>query len=246
VSNGEGAERTTDAATAAPVPADPRQGLSTPALNILQAAQRVLVEKGFSGLTLRAIAAESGENSAMVQYYFGNKEGLVKAMIDSVFRDEQLDAAAALGSATSEDRLLRFVDGLRTISRSRSYRVFFDILPYALRNAGLHERMAGAYDSYRSMKRDWLCSEEEAPDEAAPGRALSAEEAAGECAGRDDDLLLGVAGLMTAIIDGLAMQEAIDPAFDVKPAFAILEFMLQRSLPELLETGLPEEAAAGR
>ena len=50
------------------------------------------------GLTLRAIAAESGENSAMVQYYFGNKEGLVKAMIDSVFRDDQQDAAAAMST----------------------------------------------------------------------------------------------------------------------------------------------------
>ena len=95
---------------------DPRQGMSPPALNILQAAQRVLLEKGFSGLTLRAIAAESGENSAMVQYYFGNKEGLVKAMIDSVFRDDQQDAAAAMSSVTSEDWLPRFVDGLRTIS----------------------------------------------------------------------------------------------------------------------------------
>ena len=102
---------------AAAAPADPRQGMSPPALNILQAAQRVLVEKGFSGLTLRAIAAESGENSAMVQYYFGNKEGLVKAMIDSVFRDDQQDAAAAMSSVTSEDWLPRFVDGLRTDQR---------------------------------------------------------------------------------------------------------------------------------
>ena len=135
--------------------------MSPPALNILHAAQRVLVEKGFSGLTLRAIAAESGENSAMVQYYFGNKEGLVKAMIDSVFRDDQQDAAAAMSTVSSDDRLPRFVDGLRTISLSRSFRVFFDILPYALRNEGLRSRMARAYDSYRQIKRDWLRGEDE-------------------------------------------------------------------------------------
>ena len=157
--------------------------MSPPALNILHAAQRVLVDKGFSGLTLRAIAAESGENSAMVQYYFGNKEGLVKAMIDSVFRDDQQDAAAAMSTVTSEDRLPRFVDGLRTISLSRSFRVFFDILPYALRNEGLRSRMARAYDSYRRIKCDWLRGEDE-PAAEAPAAATDVPAGRGGAARR--------------------------------------------------------------
>ena len=259
----ERAERSAQAAPgAAPAPStssDPRRDMSAPALNILHAAQRVLVEKGFSGLTLRAIAAESGENSAMVQYYFGNKEGLVKAMIDSVFRDDQQDAAAVMSSVASEDWLPRFVDGLRTISESRSFRVFFDILPYALRNEGLRGRMARAYDSYRRIKRDWLCCEEEAAAE--PERAAAQDAGAtGLVAGAgalavadgveglspEDDAMLGVAELMTAVVDGLAIQEAIDDDFDMRRAYAVLEFMLQRSLPELLESGLPAEAVAGR
>ena len=61
------------AAVIAPLSRDPRQDMPAAALKILAAAQRVLVAKGFSGLTLRAIATVSGENSAMVQYYFGNK-----------------------------------------------------------------------------------------------------------------------------------------------------------------------------
>ena len=211
---------------------DPRQHMALPALNIRAAAQRVLVEKGFSGLTLRAIAQESGENSAMVQYYFGNKEGLVKAMIDSVFRDDQQDAAAAMSTVTSEDRLPRFVDGLRTISLSRSFRVFFDILPYALRNDGLRSRMARAYDSYRRIKCDWLHGEDE-PAAEAPAVAPTCPP--------DEEALLGVAELMTAVVDGLAIQEAIDDDFDMRRPYAVLEFMLQRSLPELLESGLPGE-----
>jgi len=203
---------------------DPRQGMSTPALNILSAAQQVLVEKGFSGLTLRAIARESGENSAMVQYYFGNKEGLVKAMIDSVFRDDQQDAAAVMSTLSSRDRLSRFVDGLRTISSSRSFRVFFDILPYALRNEGLRGRMARAYDSYRRIKRDWLRDR-------------------GEPSPAEQEALLGLAELMTAVVDGLAIQEAIDEGFDTRRPYAVLEFMLQRSLPDLLESGLPGGSA---
>ena len=205
--------------SAAQLSSDPRPAMSPPALKILAAAQRVLVAKGFSGLTLRAIAQESGENSAMVQYYFGNKAGLVKAMIDSVFRDDQQDAAAAMSTVTRDERLPRFVEGLRTISSSRSFRVFFDVLPYALRNEGLRSRMARAYDWYRQIKRDWLRGEDEP----------SASE---------QQALLGVAELMTAVVDGLAIQEAIDDEFDMRRPYAVLELMLQRSLPDLLEADL--------
>ena len=214
-----------DEAITTPLSRDPRQDMPAPALNILAAAQRVLVAKGFSGLTLRAIAKESGENSAMVQYYFGNKEGLVKAMIDSVFRDDQQDAAAAMSTVTSDDRLPRFVDGLRTISSSRSFRVFFDALPYALRNEGLRSRMARAYDWYRQIKIDWL----QASDRTSPS---------------EQEALLGLAELMTAVVDGLAIQEAIDDGFDMRRPYAVLELMLQRSLPDLLKADLRGDPAS--
>ena len=205
---------------------DPRQDMPAPAVKILAAAQRVLVAKGFAGLTLRAIARESGENSAMVQYYFGNKEGLVKAMIDSVFRVDQQDAAAVMSTVTGDDRLPRFVDGLRTISSSRSFRVFFDVLPYALRNEGLRSRMARAYDWYRQIKLEWLRAKDQA--------LLSEQQA-----------LLGLAELMTAVVDGLAIQEAIDDGFDMRRPYAVLEFMLLRSLPDLLDADLLGGASPG-
>src|SRR5664280_2018397 len=198
---------------------DPMPNLPPAAARILAAAREVLVTKGFGGLTLKAIAEESGENSAMVQYYFGNKACLVKAMIDSVFRDDQQDAAAAMSTVSSDERLPRFVEGLRTISSSRSFRVFFDVLPYALRNAGLRSRMARAYDSYRRVKRDWLTTEAQSTPS-------------------QQQALLGLAELMTAVVDGLAIQEAIDDGFDMRRPYAVLELMLQRSLPELLDTGL--------
>ena len=209
---------------AAALVGDPRASLSPPALEILAAAQRALVEKGFAGLTLRAVAKESGANSAMVQYYFGSKDGLVEAMIDSVFRDDQEEAATIMESVPREERLHRFVDGLRTIGSSRSFRVFFDILPYALRIDGLHARMARTYEWYRRLKRNWL----------APEWTPSPEE---------EETLLAVAELATAVVDGLAIQELIDDTVDRERAYAVLEFMLQRSLPELLESGLPAATA---
>ena len=205
---------------------DPRPSMSPAAVHILEAAQRVLLTKGFRGLTLRAIAQESGENSAMVQYYFGNKDGLVRAMIDSVFRDDQKDAAAAMTLAMDDDRLPAFVNSLRTISSSRSYRVFFDILPYALRSQSLRSRMARVDDWYRQIKCDWLRGK-------------------GEPTPSERQALLGVADLMTAVVDGLAIQEAIDDDFDMRRAYAVLEFMLQRSLPDLLDADLDLVARLG-
>ncbi len=126
--------------------ADPRQGMSPPALKILAAAQSVLVEKGFSGLTLRNIARESGENSAMVQYYFGNKEGLVKAMIDSVFRDDQQDAAAAMSTVSSDERLPRFV-GRPADDQPVAF------VPRLLRHPALRAAQRGASDPHGTRVR---------------------------------------------------------------------------------------------
>ncbi len=196
-----------------------------PARKILTAAQRVLVAKGFPGLTLRAIARESGENSAMVQYYFGNKEGLIRAMIDSAFREDQEEVAAGMRTVRREERLPRFVDGLRTISSSRSYRVFFDVLPYALRSDAFRIRMARAMEWYRQIKLEWLGADE--------GGSASQQEAR-----------LGLAELTTAIVDGLAIQEALDEEFDAHRAYAVLEFMLERSLPDLLDSGVDEPFAS--
>ena len=153
--------------------ADPRANLSPAAREILAAAQRVLLEKGFTGLTLRNVAHESGANSAMVQYYFGSKDGLVEAMIDSVFRDDQEEAATIMAAVPREERVARFVDGLRTIGSSRSFRVFFDILPYALRIDRLRARMARVYSWYRRLKRDWLPAEESPSPSSPPPSSMA-------------------------------------------------------------------------
>jgi AcrR family transcriptional regulator len=198
---------------------DPRPSLPPTAARILTAAQHVLVTKGFGGLTLKAIAEESGENSAMVQYYFGNKAGLVKAMIDSAFRDDQEDVAAVMSSVTGDDLLPKFVEGLRTISASESFRAFFEILPYALRDERFKTRLAEVIDWYRQIKLEWLQVE----DREAPV---------------SPDALLGFAELMLAVVDGLAIQKAVDDDFDLSRPYAALESILRRGLPDLLGSDL--------
>ncbi|PJJ84091.1 TetR/AcrR family transcriptional regulator [Mucilaginibacter auburnensis] len=50
--------------------------------HILDVAERVFAEKGFDGASTRLISGEAGVNMAMLNYYFGSKEGLFLAIIE--------------------------------------------------------------------------------------------------------------------------------------------------------------------
>ena len=48
---------------------------------ILDAAEQLFVERGYSATSLRAIANEAEVNLAATNYHFGTKEGLLAAVI---------------------------------------------------------------------------------------------------------------------------------------------------------------------
>lgn len=47
---------------------------------LLEAAKRVLLEQGYSGLSTRAVAQEAGTQMSQIRYHFGSKEGMVLAL----------------------------------------------------------------------------------------------------------------------------------------------------------------------
>jgi TetR/AcrR family transcriptional regulator, regulator of cefoperazone and chloramphenicol sensitivity len=51
-------------------------------LRILQAALEVFAAEGYDGASTRTLAQRAGVNLPALQYYFGNKEGLYRAVID--------------------------------------------------------------------------------------------------------------------------------------------------------------------
>jgi AcrR family transcriptional regulator len=58
--------------------------------HILDVAERVFSEMGYDGASTRLISGEAGVNMAMLNYYFGSKEGLFLAVFDrkiSYFKD---------------------------------------------------------------------------------------------------------------------------------------------------------------
>lgn len=57
--------------------------------HILDVAERVFAEHGFDGASTRMISGEAGVNMAMLNYYFGSKEGVLVALFErrtSAFR----------------------------------------------------------------------------------------------------------------------------------------------------------------
>ncbi len=56
---------------------------------ILQAARRLLVEKGADALTMQAVATAAGVGKGTVFHRFGDRDGLTGALVDEYMRDFQ-------------------------------------------------------------------------------------------------------------------------------------------------------------
>lgn len=77
---------------------------------ILAAAEGLFAARGFAGTSVRDIARSAGVNGAMIHYYFGNKEGLYRAIIETAASTVQaLLMTATSGAQTLEETLCRFV-----------------------------------------------------------------------------------------------------------------------------------------
>lgn len=49
---------------------------------LLEAAQQVLLEEGYSGLSTRRVADAAGTQMSQIQYHFGSKEGMILALFE--------------------------------------------------------------------------------------------------------------------------------------------------------------------
>lgn len=68
---------------------------------ILEAAVRILASGGFQKLTARGVAEEAGTNLALLNYYFGDKKGLLLAIYDQL-EHKRFVRQAALYTDTDE------------------------------------------------------------------------------------------------------------------------------------------------
>lgn len=80
--------------------------------HILDVAERVFSEMGYDGASTRLISGEAGVNMAMLNYYFGSKEGLFLAVFDRKITNFQniLQNLGSDDSMGSWDKMERYVE----------------------------------------------------------------------------------------------------------------------------------------
>ncbi len=80
--------------------------------HILDVAERVFSELGFDGASTRTISGEAGVNMAMLNYYFGSKEGLFVAVFNRKIVSFQnlLQNLGSDGSMTAWDKVEKYIE----------------------------------------------------------------------------------------------------------------------------------------
>jgi len=193
---------------------DPMAALPPTARHLLAAARRLLIRDGYGALTFAAIAAEADEAKGSIGYHFGNKDGLMAALVDSLVHDANralIRESEAQPTAAAKVHVL--MDGeSRIVADAESFQAFFEILPHALRDPALRRRVATLYDGYRETVSRCV-------DDTGATRARR---------------LRPFGMLMIAIVDGLAIQHGLDPdGADVAGAIRLWEQLARPLLTEL-------------
>src|SRR6478752_4929432 len=77
---------------------------------ILAAAAELFAARGYAGTTIKEIASKAGVNSALLYYYFEDKEGLYRAVLAHLIEASSRQIGASLTNAPSpEEGVRRFV-----------------------------------------------------------------------------------------------------------------------------------------
>jgi len=197
----------------------PRSYASLPptAQNLLNAAKQILQEEGLGGLTLDAIATKAGVNKAATRYHFGSKDGLIEAIVDEVVLNECSEMANDLPpDATMDERIDSFLQGVRRIALDvGGFSGFFDILPHAVRDWQLRQRLVNLYAVWYQWNMDWL------------GLAVG---------GEPPREIASIGRLTAAFVDGVAVQALIEPNYDPEPVLAAMRFCLKSTLEAAANT----------
>jgi AcrR family transcriptional regulator len=118
---------------------------------LFDAAERLLVDVGYAGITTRRLAEEAGVNHGLVHYYFGSNENLLVQMLERftarlIRRQEELYASD-----------LPFVEKWRTAMRHLmsddvAYeKVWLELQAMGWNNSELRERLARVNGEWRRV-----------------------------------------------------------------------------------------------
>jgi TetR/AcrR family transcriptional regulator len=117
---------------------------------LLDAAERLLVELGYAGITTRRLAAEAGVNHGLVHYYYGSLENLLVQVLER-FTERMIERQRAMYAAD-----MPFIEKWRTAMRylvadSDYQKVWWELQALAWNRPELREHVADVDDEWRAV-----------------------------------------------------------------------------------------------
>ena len=118
---------------------------------LLDAAERLLVDVGYAGITTRRLAEEAGVNHGLVHYYFGSNEALLVRALERF--TERLIARQRELYATDEPFVEKWRTAMRyLVSEDATYeKVWLELQALAWNDPGLRQRLARVNAEWRAV-----------------------------------------------------------------------------------------------
>ena len=118
---------------------------------LLDAAERLLVQVGYAGITTRRLAEEAGVNHGLVHYYFGSNESLLVRALERF--TERLIARQRELYASDEPFVEKWRTAMRyLVSEDATYeKIWMELQAFAWNDPGLRERLARVNAEWRAV-----------------------------------------------------------------------------------------------
>ena len=189
---------------------------------MVQTARELMGQYGVAGVTVRAIQSATpgstqGKSAApgSLHYYFGSRERVLIEVLRADVQDRLCVLAESLTQVACSEQLLdALYEALDTFVAQAPSRhaIVVELVGEALRNPQLAGAQAALYDDWRAECTAMLQRLEQRGVVALRGRAAQ------------------VAELITAIAQGLAIQQQTNALWDRRPALAFTGELLREAL----------------
>lgn len=139
---------------------------------LLDAAERLLVDAGYSGITTRRLAEEAGLNHGLVHYYFGSIENLLVRTLER-FTKRLIERQRAMYATD-----IPFIEKWRTAMRYlveedvRYEKVWLELQALGWNRPEMRERLAAVDGEWRAVLTDAFAAPREELDLDIPLEAL--------------------------------------------------------------------------
>lgn len=120
---------------------------------LLDAAERLLVDVGYGGITARKLAEEAGANLGLVHYYFGSMEELFLQVLERFTGD--LIARQRAMYAAPGPYIEKWRQAMRYLDEDRPYqKIWWELQAMAWNHAEYRARVEKVHDAWRDAMRD--------------------------------------------------------------------------------------------